>query len=667
MERQRRVVTTREAAALMDLPERTVLHYCKAGKIAATSRSCNGGVEYTVFLDELPEEARNRYLVLNTPPEIQAVVSAGDLYAYNEAPEYARRKADKYLDIMRRVGDLRGERLKSFLKTWSEEHPDRAVSYASYRRAVDKYSKFGINGLLGQWGKKKGRTSITEEWYESFKSFYMKEGAPSLRSCWEETLGVALAKEPELDIKAFPTGQTFRRLLGTRVPKDAIFLARHGYQAWERRYGYQIERDYSNLLAGQCWVSDHAQIDVAVTYTHQGKTKMAFPWLTSWIDNKTQKFLGWDLHVEAPNSDHIFLSFGRAAAKYGVPAEIYIDNGKDYRCRAFSGGRKSWKFEMGDQGHQKAVSMTALLGITTHFSIVRNAQSKIIERVHLNIKEWVSKHYVGYRGGNVVERPERLAKEIKAGNLMPFEEFVKVFDKAITEIMNRNPINNETHNGMCADELWEQELPNSIKAGQVRKVSADTLRFFCSRTSNILTIGKNGVRDSELGVTYWDEWMMASKGKKVRLKRDPKHYEVASVHDAQDGSFIGNARLFSKVSALAETEVEKADLKEAMRLKNLQKKIAKSYADPGNELSFEEKMAARARAIQAINEGRGYVPSEDNPMDNASILVTQADHWARKEEEMEKRGGHDPIPFAPKEKEEEEGDRKLWFHEVNVC
>ena len=50
------------------------------------------------------------------------------------------------------------------------------------------------------------------------------------------------------------------------------------------------------------------------------------------------------------------------------------------------------------------------LNVKVHFALPYNAQTKPIERDFLKIKELLSKHCVGYRGGNVVERPEKLAK-----------------------------------------------------------------------------------------------------------------------------------------------------------------------------------------------------------------------------------------------------------------
>ena len=52
-----------------------------------------------------------------------------------------------------------------------------------------------------------------------------------------------------------------------------------------------------------------------------------------------------------------------------------------------------------------------------HFALPYNAQTKPIERDFRTIKEYLSKHCQGYRGGNVVERPEYLVEEIKSNKI----------------------------------------------------------------------------------------------------------------------------------------------------------------------------------------------------------------------------------------------------------
>ena len=166
------------------------------------------------------------------------------------------------------------------------------------------------------------------------------------------------------------------------------------------------------------------------------KIFVVFPWVTAWRDYKSGKWLGWILQTGHPNSDLIFQSFYYAAEVYGLPEDVIIDNGKDYRSKDFAGGRKSVQVET---NKPKTTSMLAELNVKVHFALPYNAQTKPIERDFLKIKELLSKHCQGYRGGNVVERPEKLAEEIKQNKLIPFDEFKTIFDDFIVNVLNKRP------------------------------------------------------------------------------------------------------------------------------------------------------------------------------------------------------------------------------------
>ena len=107
------------------------------------------------------------------------------------------------------------------------------------------------------------------------------------------------------------------------------------------------------------------------------------------------------------------------------------------------------------------------------------------------------------------------------------------------------------------------------------------------RTSKTMTIGRNGIYDSQLQLTYWGEWMICEKGRKVFIRRDINAYQEAWVFDAQTEEYLGKGNVYHAVSFLAQTNIEKAQYKEAIERKNKEKKILKSYINckynPSNE------------------------------------------------------------------------------------
>lgn len=560
-------LTIDEVCDLSGDKKETIRRKCKAGELASTFKKIGKFKHYYVALSSLKDELQKTYLKLKNKNEvvsIPAVDVSCSLEEYSNAPAWARKQAEKYLELLSLTEKLSYKETQDFISKWNEKYPERKTAYSTLMEAKRKYEKSGIEALLCKYGHRKGCFKINSEYYEYFKSLYLKEGAPSAQSAWIMTLG--FAKEScNIDIKNFPSSKTFIRMLKKDVPEQAIFLARYGDAAWNKKYASYIPRDYSNITAGSFWVSDHAQIDVAVNFNGN----VCFPWVTVFRDIKSSKWLGWFLHAESPNSDHIFQAFYYGVLLFGLPIDIYLDNGKDYRCKDFAGGRSGSIKVL--HNSSKENSLLKNLGINVHFALPYNAQTKPIERDFLKVKTYLSKHMVGYRGGKITERPEKLKTEIKNEQIMKFEDFKTTFDDFILNVLNKMPSNGKVLQGKCPDELWAEEY--SVK----KIISKDALKLFCMRTSKDVSIGRNGVYDSQLQLTYWDEWMVAKKGTKVYLRRDINAYQEAWVFDAATEEFLGNANVNQAVSFMAKTNIEKAQYKKAVEAKNKEKKLLKSY------------------------------------------------------------------------------------------
>lgn len=482
--------------------------------------------------------------------------------AYSDAADYNRRKADKYLIIIEKSGSLKGKPLENWVNEWNQEHPDFKTSYFSIMRARRAYEAEGVSGLVGRFGSRAGASVVDERHYEFFRDHYLQESRPSVESVWRMTLGYALKSGHIADSSGFPSRISFVRLLEKRVAKDVAYRARYGYMAWNRKYADYIKRDYSEMRAGECWVSDHAQIDVLAV--KDGTVKA--PWLTAWIDARTGKFLGWNLHMEPPSSDYVFEAFYSAALRYGLPKSVLLDNGKDYRCKDFAGGRSYETRQKFEVGENKATPMLASLNVTPHFAIPYNAQAKPIERQFNKFKTWFSKRFETYRGGNVAERPETLAKKVKSGMAINFDELKEAMNEFIEEIFNNMPSNGKVLKGRTPNQMWAECF---VEKREVRK---EALKLFCMRSSGTVTIGRNGIKDGRYDAHYYSEWMSGMKGVKAYFRRPPDEMGTVWVFDAVDDSYLGEACLVSNVPFFAETEADRALLKAEMARKNRDRK-----------------------------------------------------------------------------------------------
>lgn len=537
--------------------------------------------------DELPPEVAEPVTDPEAVEGSRGLLLAHELDFYASLPDYARRQVDKYLPLVRMAEGMSRSEAEKALAEWNSERPEFAMSPSAFYDARRRYRERGLAGLSSRLGATAGRTIVREEWFSYFKSLYLKEGSPSAYSCWLITRG-KFSEESD-----FPTHRTFVYQLRRRMPVDSIYLARHGEAAWNRKYGRYVERDYSNILCGEVWVSDHAQIDVAAA---DADGKPFFPWVTAWRDMKSGKWLGWLIHREPPNSDHVFQSFYYACRDFGIPKHIYIDNGKDYRAKDFAGGRtKSGKLRIDES---KAKSICAILGIDVHFALPYNAQAKNIERDFLKQKETFSKHMPGYRGGHSKERPEALSSEIRRGKILGAPEFGELLSAHVFYNLNRAPSRGKALRGLCPDELYEREARNGF-------VSVEALGILCMRISGSRAIGRNGVRDSRSNETYFAEWMLGQKGRRVYLRRDPSDIETAWVFDAKSDEYLGRGKRVEGIPAIIVGEEQRERLAAAMAGKNAARKIAKAYAGDVREIPALEKVANMAVGNALLS---GYVP-----------------------------------------------------------
>lgn len=580
--------------------------------------------DYYIKISSLPPVYQKKIFNISTDEPLEA---------YSNAPNWAKAQVEKYISIIKNTEHLRGQDLMQYILEWNLSNPDYKTSYSCLMLMKQRYKEFGISGLLARYGKTRPTAKISIEHYEYFKNLYLKEGRPSVQSCWENTLGYAM-RTSGINKFDFPGKNAFIAKLEREIPKQSIYLARYGESAWNRKYGGYIERDYSNVICGKVWVSDHAQIDVACM-TNEGN--VVFPWVTAWRDYKSGKWLGWLLQCGHPNSDHIFQTFYYAADNYGLPQDVIIDNGKDYRCKDFAGGRKVIKV---DSNRARTTSMLSELNVNVHFALPYNAQTKPIERDFRKIKELISKHCVGYRGGNVVERPEKLAKEIKDGKIMQFEAFKKVFDDFIVNVLNKRSSEGKNHKGLSPDELFNQEFKEKITT------SRDALKLFCMRTSKVFTVGRNGIKDNEFGITYWSDWLIAKTGLKVYLRRDVLNYKEAWAFRADNDEFVGKVSAVRSVAALNAETISKEEFKEAMSIKKRNLKVAKAYIKQTQEISLEE---------QCENYKTAYASIEKSAKPKVSKLAnTNMDKAIRKNKEMELQGKYDLSMFITDTKNQDE-------------
>ena len=232
---------------------------------------------------------------------------------------------------------------------------------------------------------------------------------------------------------------------------------------------------------------------------------------------------------------------------------------------------------------------------------------------------------------------------------MQFEDFKKIFDDFILNVLNKKPSNGKNLNGICPDELFYNDFSEKITP------SRDALKLFCMRTSRNFTIGRNGIQDRQLGVNYWADWMITRTGSKVYLRRDVQNYKEAWVFKVDNDEFVGTAKAVKAVAALHADKVSKEEFKEAMVIKKRNLKITKSYIKQTFEIPLEEQYENYKAAYDSANK------DYKKEVKISKIANTNMDKVVLKNKEMDAFGRQDLSVFLEDKKPEE----KLYLFETD--
>lgn len=475
---------------------------------------------------------------------------------WEEVPEKGRQVAlSRYQAVQAWLKWREAERgnLDSFLSKRNREHSDQVLSRQSLLRWSRAYREGGIAGLVpGYYTRNANGPRIPERLKSYFDYLYLDQNQPTVTHCYRLTK--VYAREEGISC---PGCRSFRRHVDT-IPQETLRLYREGNKAFYDSEGTWTVRDYGTLDSNHLWNSDHHQLDLMCT---DESGKVVRPWLTVFQDVRSEICVGWCLST-MPNSTTIFLSFRRSVQAHGIPRELLIDNGKDYRSRDLAGGRtKEFKVEINEVHTHSLVDR---LGIKVHFAIPYNARSKLAERMFKEVKEGFSKCWKTYCGGNIQERPERLATVLKRAVDVPtIHELEETFGQWIEDVHNQDAC---TREGMSRAAAHKQFLP---KFG-IRKAPEKSLALLCMRTSKPVKIRRHRVR----AFNRWfesDDFVLMN-GKWVHLLYDPMEIGHVFVQDLE-GRILCEA---TQPQLLAWGATEQ-DYRREQSKKKREKQIAKAY------------------------------------------------------------------------------------------
>ena len=609
-------LSTQEVARLYGKHESTIRRWAKSGKIQAASFLNEfNSPEYLFPLDVLDTSIQEKYFA-----QLKASIPA------SSADILPKRKASRPLDHytaeeqreiawwMKTVDDWQRYRSKypgskaeaddRFIALCAKTDPEHEFSIDTLYRRWKSIKQNDLDGLIDKRGKwKKGKSDIQPEAWDAFLYFYLQEAQHPMMKCYEYMKLLLREDHPDL-VADLPSYTTFTRRVKSDIPEAVEVLGREGQKAFRDRCAPYIRRTYESMASNEWWIADNHTFDV-ITQGDNGQRHRLH--LTAFFDARSGIFTGCYVTLN-PSSQATLIALRKGILKYGIPENIYVDNGSEFLT-----------FDIGGRGHRKRKPKDGQerfepppvferLGIKMTNALVRNAKAKIIERRFRDVKDHLSRLFDTYTGGNVLEKPERLKGVLKNGEIPLDSTFTEAVEELLDWYFNQQPYGGEVvaDRGKPRQQVYNENLYTKRVAG------AEDLNLMLMRSARPQKVGRLGVRLPIAGynISYWDDdFIMQMQGKQVYLRYDPDDLREVRVYDLQD-RFI--CTLPARDDVICKYGDDGEQVKDAIRKTRSLKKKAKAQVE-ASILPFVSRRTALELVMEQAHQSKTarIVPSAD--------------------------------------------------------
>jgi len=493
-------ITTEGAAILLNVTERAVRKSIKSDKYTirrVVGKGGNSGLQYQIALESLPAAAQDLYHAQQTgqPSEIQP-----ELDILKRTTGKQREAADRRAWIIEQYWHSR-QSPDDFVTTYNTsnpECPEYPLNIHRLMRWQGKYKQGGIEALIDDRGKhRRGTSAITPEAWEYFCSLFLTQQRLSVQRCWE------FVKKAHPDT---PSVSTYERKVKT-IPEYAIIEYRFGKKALADAMPSML-RSKLDIASNDIWYSDHHKMDV---FVKNALGKVVRPWLTVFFDARSNKVVGHKLREADPNATVVKQCFKQGILSHGVPTEVYFDNGKDYRSKAFNA--------------DYPLSLVKQLGVGNIYATPYNAKAKSVERFFGTLEDRFNRLWPTYLGRDAKDRPESMrASNDKIAKIAPTMQEYEAALTAYIEEYNNTPSSGQDMGGQAPNTVYNKNLSNP------RQISdATALDILCGTFAERI-VGKNGAQ--VLSNFYWDDALIAHRNKKIIVSYLPENIDKIFVFTA---------------------------------------------------------------------------------------------------------------------------------------
>jgi transposase InsO family protein len=482
--------------------------------------------------------------------------------------------------------------------------------------------------------------------WDAFRDLYLHENGPSIRQCWKEVKRLAREKGWGWGSYSACTAQ-----LDSHIPPEQQAIHRTP-ATWRQQLSPYIPQNPESWGAGELWIGDHKQLDMVCRW---GKGVVR-PWLTTWMDWRTRKVVGWALS-DNPNSTTILGALRHGLLEptnLGGPAHVWIDNGRDYDAWLFHGQTKSQRQSKikpnVDEG--RTAGILGKLQIEAHFARPYCPNGKARLERWFRTLESFCKTFDTYTGDGVDTKPERLAEVLASPALVP--TFDAVYERIKTHIEGNN-----SRTDHAIDDLVNNGVPVSpadayARWAATKRVMADpaSLDLLMQHWNRPTTVTRNGVSITVAGkaLHYGNteqalhpfKALKAADRRPVNISFDPHDLRTVRVFD-EDFRFICTAAM-NQLGGRG-PEITRETVAESARQQARYAKSLKHVAEYGltSTLTSEEHLAAVADQQQTDRQS----PADAGPA--MRIIRTPLDGQSAElhHQDVRQAVGSESVPFPP--------------------
>lgn len=551
-----------------------------------------GGAQIEIALESLPQEAQDKY------NHVQ------DEVIYKEITQFTGKQREEANLKALIVEQYKRSQLcpDDFVNDFNERNPDSIITKSQLFRWQRKYKSGDVADLIDmRGGHNRGQITIPPDAWEYFYALYMTLQKRSIQRCWE------LTRREYPDI---PTVSTFERKLLT-IPKLVMIYFREGEKAFNDSL-VSMERSRADISSNDIWFSDHHLVDVAVI---NNRGRVFRPWLTVFFDARSSKVISFIVRDKSADATVIKQCLRLGIEKYGVPKELYFDNGKDYR-------EKSFNIDF-------PISLVKQLGINTIYATPYHGQAKTVERFFGTMEDRFCKFIPTYLGKDAKQRPENMRVTFdKLKDKAPtMERFIELLTNYFVEY-NNTQSDGIDMNGKCPEQVYYENL--HVK-NEVRDKSI--LRILCG-TFDERTVQKNGVQYQ--GRFYYHTELLSHQGEKVIINADPYNMDELNIFDS-------DMRAICKAAAKVRTpfrHTTQEQIREAMKERKEAKRMVQRYL-PTRELDTMS-IIARNQLLEKMYEDN----SEETVIENVNPALSENSRILTESSRSRQSGGEESVAEA---------------------